>query len=295
MLSKLRHLSAANTFNPLKEDLMSGLQRIFGAHLVKIEVVDGGTLGLCFTGELLGQKRFFKTYATPAGRSTLEREAGFLVATAGARVDAGLNSVTSGQETRTWLNMKVLQPGYPLHPEAVRDIVSCYERALSPIESEIAIPSSESFDLLLSEANAALATLSQERLISGRITEQVQNYLDLLLSSAPAWERQICHGDLSPANIRSDDMGPVVVDWEDAFWGVAGYDYLYWLTFFENRKWLLPEQLGHTCLGKKNEVAIMTAVILLKSILSVRNGSYRANAISFDQRLTEVIKLDCDN
>ncbi|MFK0386671.1 phosphotransferase [Agrobacterium sp. NPDC090273] len=262
---------------------------------MKIEFVDGGTLGLCFTGELLGQKRFFKTYANPAGRSSLEREAAFLVATAGARVDAGLNSVTTGPETRTWLSMKVLQPGYPLHPQTVRDTVSCYERALSPITTQLAIPSSESFDLLLSEANAAVATLSQERLISGRITKQVRNYLDLLLSAAPAWERQICHGDLSPANIRSDDMGPVVVDWEDAFWGIAGYDYLYWLTFFENRKWLLPEHIGYTCLGKKNEVAIMTTVIVLKSIMSVRNDSYRANAISFDQRLTEVIKLDCDN
>ena len=265
---------------------------MLGESLVRLLPISGGTSGLCFIGELSGQQRFFKTYTAVASKEILEKELTFLKAGIGDRSDASLLKVGSGEQAQTWLHMKVLAPCPALTPMQVQELVVSNETALSSIGEICLVPQDESLSLLLLEAKQALAVLEGNRLLSPDVRRQAQKCLARLESQHKAWPLQVCHGDLSPVNILSDHLGPLVVDWEDAFWGVAGYDYLYWLTFFDNRKWLTPEVLGHTKLGHLNEIALMVAILLLKSMLSVRSGSYTRNSISFDQRLLEVMNLE---
>lgn len=293
MLSKLRHIGAVENANVwVGEDLTSALQTKLGGGLGSLCALAGGTLGICFIGELAGQRRFFKTHSVLAGRQTLKNEVAFLNATAGDRADACLINVGLDDEARTWLHMKVLRPCKELTPLAARELVAAYETTIQSFPLADLVPKTDDIGLLLSEAKAALALLGEQRLLSLDVQRQIQGCLEHLRSNYGAWPVQLCHGDLGPSNILTDGCGPIAIDWEDAFWGVAGYDYLYWLTFFHNRKWLSPEALGHTPLGHVNEVALMVAILLLKSQLSVRDGSYQRNKISFDQRLLEVINLD---
>jgi hypothetical protein len=294
VLSKLRYVetevlsSASCDAGPPTAQLQAAL----GTDLVGLHPITGGTLGICFEGELQGHRRFFKTHAVPAGRSTVEREVMLLKATAGDRIDARVLHVGDGDSRRIWLHTKVLQPSAPLTPAAVLNLIADYEAALCALDDFHQVPRADNIHLLLSEAELALVSLSNLNLLSPSVQEMASAYLARVRAVCNQFLLQLCHGDLGPANILTDEVSAVVVDWEDAFWGIAGYDYLYWLTFFSNRKWLLRDSLGHTPLGRSDEIAVMVLILLLKSQLSIRTGSYRHNSISFDQRLLEVIDLD---
>jgi thiamine kinase-like enzyme len=297
VLSKLRHIRVCHEALTREEGgLTSTLRRLYGADLIDLRPHPGGTHGICFIGELAGQERFFKTHALPSGRQTLEREAAFLGATAGDRADACLIESEVGSGARIWLHMRLLRPVDVLTPPVARQVICGYENGLSSsFPNSSPVPKTESIALLFPEAEAGLAMLTEQRLLSQTVHDQIRGYLDRLRSNYGSWPMQLCHGDLGPGNVLADKHGPVVIDWEDAFWGIAGYDYLYWLTFFNNRQWLTPQALGHTPWGHANEVALMVVILLLKCVLSVRDCSYHKNSISFDQRLREVINLDRGN
>lgn len=293
MLSKLRHVGVVGSLsacecNRYREDL----QNVFGSALVGLRPVAGGTLGICFQGELYGRPRFFKTHAMSAGSTALKREAVLLSAAGKDHVDPQIVDVPFAGGSRTWLHMKVLRPCNGLNPDEVRNMISHYELHLAKLTNTELTLTDDNIYLLLKEAEDALVFLAANSMISKSIERIAHQKIDGLQLSSGEWRLQLCHGDLGPANILLDENVPVVIDWEDAFWGIAGYDYLFWLTFFSNRKWLVPAALGHTPWGRSIEVAMMVAILLLKSRLSVQDGSYRRNIISFDQRLSEVIDLE---
>lgn len=292
MLSKLRHANVNGKRLSLnKKSLLASLHALFMGDLVDIQPLPGGTLGTCFVGVLSGQRRIFKTHLVRAGKQTLEREAIFLNAVAGVRVDACLVHAATEVADRTWLHMKMLHQSDVLTPLAVLKLIADYEAALHAFPQANLVPQEDNLNLLLAEAEAGLDLLAGMRLLLFDVQRHIRRSLNRIRSNCDAWPRQLCHGDLGPANIMADEQGPLAIDWEDAFWGVAGYDYLCWLTFFNNRPLLSRDALGHTPLGKANEVDLMVMILLLKSVLSVRNRSYLCNSISFDQRLLEVISL----
>ncbi len=88
-----------------------------------------------------------------------------------------------------------------------------------------------------------------------------------------------------------DGKTPVVIDWEDAFWGIEGYDYLFWLTFFDNRKYYSQKIFGKTPWGKEIEIAILILIVVLKSELSFRSNRYKENKLTFDERIVEILNL----
>jgi 5-methylthioribose kinase len=101
----------------------------------------------------------------------------------------------------------------------------------------------------------------------------------------------LCHGDFGPKNIMLEGVEPRVIDWEDAFGGIAGYDYLYWLTFMENRPFLQTAAFGRTGLAPEIERAILALVVLLKSYLAVCSGAYLKHAVSPRTRIAEILEL----
>lgn len=82
-----------------------------------------------------------------------------------------------------------------------------------------------------------------------------------------------------------------VIDWEDAFRGIAGCDYLYWLTFMENRPFLQKATFGRTDLSPDGERAILVLVVLLKSYLANVSGDHLKHAVSAQVRIAEILDL----
>ncbi|TCR03919.1 phosphotransferase [Neorhizobium sp. JUb45] len=293
VLSKLRHANAASKLGAdEKNDLATGLQATLGASLAGLRPLNGGTLGIIFSGTLDGCERCFKTHAVPSGQVTLRREHAFLQQISNNRTDASLFSVAERDSQRTWLQMNLLSSCNDLTPATIRRLVFDYEAKLPGKIGFALVPAEDNIHLLLDKSEQSLALLSDHDLISAGVASKARHRLTHLRAISGEFILQLCHGDLGPANILCDDFGPVAIDWEDAFWGIAGYDYLYWLTFFSNRRWLTPDSVGHTPWGRPAEVALMVMILLLKCMLSVRDGSYLGNKISFDQRLMEVIALD---
>ena len=293
MLSKLRNVGSDTTLiTGAAKYLATNLQSTFGDTLTGLRPLDGGTLSLCFVGQLQGQTRFFKTHAVSAGRVTLQREAAILESTAEDRADVHLLKLQHGDQERIWLHMKSLRPCQALSPAMARDLIDGFERPLAAIADYELVPETDNIKLLLTEAESALSELSTQGLLSQFVQDKAQTCVARCNAHCDEWSVQLCHGDLGPANIMTEGQSPLVVDWEDAFWGIPGYDYLYWLTFFNNRQWLLPEALGYTPLGRTNEVSLMVVILLLKSFISVRNGSFRTNKASFDERILEVLNLE---
>lgn len=294
MLSKLRYggVEIRQSGEPAVEQLTAGLRAMFGDALTGLSAVPGGTLGIGFKADLHGQPRFFKTHAVPSGRLSLQREAAFLKATAAAQADPRLVQVAEGTTHRAWMHTRLLDPCETLSSTEVRALIATYEAALQKYP-ELAgdVPASDSIHQLLSEAEAALAFMTAKHLLSPAVTDAVRCGIDHLKVVCADLPLQLCHGDLGIANIMIAGNSPVALDWEDVFWGISGYDYLYWLTFFGNRKWLSRDALGHTSLTPSTEIALMLVILLLKSWMSVRDGSYLRNTMTFDQRLQEVIDL----
>lgn len=293
MLSKLRHSGAANQLKyEDRQSLALGLQTTLGSDLADLQPMTGGTLGVLFSGVLAGKKRCFKTNGVQSGDAILIREHAFLQATLGDRADAVLIRKQESGAGRIWLHMKELQRCGETSPVRIEELVGHYETALrGEIDSSL-VPSQDNIYLLLDHADLAIKLLHDHNLISRTVQAESESRLTHLRSISGSWDLRVCHGDLGPANVLCDDQGPAAIDWEDAFWGIEGYDYLYWLTFFSNRRWLSPASLGRTPWGKSTEVSIMVMILLLKCMLSVRDRSYFSNKISFDTRLMEVSELD---
>ena len=294
MLSKLTcaaaeiRSAAAYDRNGLTHDL----KVLFGTALTDLRPVAGGTLGICFAGKLHGHSRFFKTHAIPSGRETLRREAAFLKATAPDRVEPQLEFIGNGTSGRVWLHTKQIGPCGQLTPAAVRDLIAGYEADLCRCTRLVdQVPPGHNIHLMLSEAESAVAFMDEKKLLSLPVGDAVRSSIERVKLICADRPLRLCHGDLGPNNIMMENDAPVVLDWEDAFWGIAGYDYLYWLTFFGNRRWLSRDSLGHTQLKRADEVAVMIVILLLKSFISVRTDNHHQNTLTVDQRLLEVIRL----
>lgn len=249
----------------------------------------GGTSGLCFRSELGGRRIFLKTHGqSPAARAGLAKEIGILSYLEGVALDVRSCTMEDG---RLWLIMNELVPVELLDPGTIRQIVTANSRKLHDYTDKEAIPQEDNLARLLHEGDRAFALLRDQKMLGGELTDGLPAYLGLLRQALPHMPPQLCHGDLGPRNLMTDGRDLFAIDWEDAFWGVEGYDYLYWLTFFENRRYHGPAMFGHTPWDKTVEIAIVLLVILIKCALSLRNGKHAGNQLSFDQRLGEIVAL----
>jgi len=247
-----------------------------------------GTLGVCFTVGGAGRRAcFLKSHATLAGRRALDKEISlFQMAYPRVRVDRFECS------DRLWMVADVLST--PIVAPGVADMlatISQYEARLSSDACVSCLAPGDDMQALLCEAEEALARLASSSHIGTAVARQATLHLHRLKQVVPSMSPVVCHGDLGPANLMCDAEGLIAVDWEDAFLGVAGYDFLYWLTFFDNRKYLGEQIFGRTPWTKEIDVALITMILLLKCELSVRAGRLMGNVLSFDQRLGEIFVL----
>lgn len=265
-------------------------------HQLKLEGKDivpvaGGTLGVGFQVEIDGHPRYLKTYVSDGKGDTLTKEHQILALLYSDSLHTQLIEVTEPATTRLWLVMDILAP---LHrnptPSEVLAVVDAYSSVLGRVA---VLPGDgwDDFDVVVREGKRALETLSTNHFLSRSVELYCRESLVLLEREASGLPLCLCHGDLSSNNIMLGPAGLVAIDWEDAFWGIEGYDYLYWLTFLQNRSHVSQESLSRGPWSKEMNIAIFLLIVLVKNEISFLSGKFKENAISFDERLMDAISL----
>lgn len=295
MLSKLRHFARgdirelANLRSQV--DVQPALEAL-GAPRSAAVPVNGGTLGVGFSANIEGRPTFLKACALPDGSQNLEKEIDILSHLYGDTLAVRrIETQDANGVPRVWLVMRALSTlGTPLAPQDILDIVRSYASGLAALPTE-SLNCADTLGTLVDGATQALADLTQAGLIGQTMHDDLSLRLTRLRRDWPALPPRICHGDLGRANIMMAGEQVVVIDWEDAFIGVDGYDYLYWLTFFENRQYYARDVLGGTPLGVDVEISLLAMILLLKCRISLAANTHAGNRLTFEQRINEVLAL----
>lgn len=296
MLSKLRHFS-----DPVQDQgcvfqsklALGALRQCLGADLGDVRAVDGGTLGKGFLACIDGQCKFLKTHGFASGKRTLAKERDILACLyqSSIRLDT-IEIEEQGGRSRLWLIMDQLTlPTVDLDITQILQTIKNYTRTLEQLPCQLPIPGNDNFALLIDEGWKALRNLAANRLLSESVWRYVDACFAYLERQAHDFIPYLCHGDLSPNNIMFKHSAPIVIDWEDAFWGIDGYDYLYWLTFLKNRRHLSQNALAGMPWGIETTIAILILIIIIKCEISFRSNSHMNNRVSFDERIMEIMHL----
>ncbi|WP_431204260.1 phosphotransferase family protein [Bradyrhizobium betae] len=250
----------------------------------------GGTLGVCFDAEIAGEKRFLKTHlpGTPPARALPEKPTCLRGSTAAPSCSTDSDVPLADGTARLCLLMPALLPlAGPMQPaEAAAIAGECSERL-----GDWRPDHTPTFEQYLASAARALPMLSDRNLIELATADETHRLIARLEERLPKLPAALCHGDFGPKNIMLAGTEPRVIDWEDAFAGIAGYDYLYWLTFMENRAFLQTAAFGRTGLSPEIERAVLVLVVLLKSYLAVHSGAYLKHAVPPQARIAEILAL----
>jgi len=297
MLSKLQFFEPGGSTHepPPDRDVQQAIERHFHSigHPVRITPAKGGTLGLCFHLERGGARLFLKTHLPgERPRANLAKEADILVRLYGETVVLDRIEVRPQEcATRLCVLMAELSPlSAPLSAEGAAETVRGLTNRIGEYRPA-AMPAEWDFEHYLAVGLAAIPALEERGLIAQQTATRLGGALELLEGELGTLPRSLCHGDFGPKNTMAAGSQIVAIDWEDAFWGVSGYDYLYWLTFVDNRPFLHSAAFGRTGLEPAVERAILALVVLLKSYLSVRAGTYLRNAIPIETRIAEVFAI----
>jgi thiamine kinase-like enzyme len=257
----------------------------------RVQPASGGTLGAGFFVDAPGINLFLKTHAMPEGRETLYKEFSLLSALYEKSLRVGMLEVGTGKDARAWMVTDRLMPATTdMDPTSIVTLINSYSHALSRAV-DLPIPRDDNFSFLLQEGKRALSRLVRGNLLGAEIQKFSRDALDLLDQESARFSPHLCHGDLGPKNLMTDGDAIFSIDWEDAFWGIEGYDYLYWLTFFQNRKYYSSDAIGRTQWGPEIEIAVMVLILLLKSDLSVSAKTDIHNTLSIDQRIAEIARF----
>jgi hypothetical protein len=294
VLSKLRYFSQAATTacssssHELQSAIARHVERDFGR--VTMHPVVGSTLGICFRADTVNKPFFIKTHRPDENsRENLSKEFDILKVLYGhlLRLDRFDLDIASGRRTcivMDWLDINT----EPIAPSNLRATIGECCEALENTPWDRAARFS-TMTQLIDDGEHALVELERLQLVSADASSRIQPYFASLKHAISDLRPVICHGDLGNKNIMSSRGKNIIIDWEDAFVGFAGYDYLYWLTFMENRKYLSRSILGYTALDEKSERSVLLTVVTIKSLISVRSKTIQPSWLPIEQRLLELL------
>ncbi|MBR1739828.1 MAG: aminoglycoside phosphotransferase family protein [Ruminococcus sp.] len=249
--------------------------------------VAGGRGAFAFILHTDGGDRFLKiNIPRSGGKEILRREQEIL-----ARL-LGEDSVSFCElsEEQGALSMKLLERlKEGLTPEQAEGLLS---RTLERIDLSRR-SWEELYDItdILAAAREGLPILASKGLIGGeekRLAEELFSELDIIFKNEP---RVLCHGDFGDMNVMTDGGEPVLIDWEDAFKGVRGYDMLYWLTFFSHRKYYTKELFGSSSAERRRNIALTVMILAVKETMAVYNGEYLKNSLTAGDRIKEIVQF----
>ncbi len=297
MLSKLRHFACDRREQLLDsglEERRLGLllqeQNVFASNIRRLT---GGTLGLTYSLQIDERPKVLKTHVSAVGRQNIEKEVRLLRILYAGKSEVSRLELTDDQHVKVALLMDEFKyPQREFEPSQIISLTGRYTAQLRSIARTEILASGDTMSALFVEGVRSLARLYTNHAISPVTHAEVEKNFSILSERIERLPAALCHGDLGPENVMcQSDETPVVIDWEDAFWGVEGYDYLYWLTFLHNRKYYGQDILGKTSLGKEIEIAILVLIVVLKSELSLRRDPHMNRQLSFDQRIAEILAL----
>ena len=274
-------------------DELIGTLRLSGMSVESFNIAPGGTLGVFFVLIIDGKKKFVKTHRhTEECRRNLVKEAAIMKSLYSDILDVQLWTIGDGSEKQFFLIMDYLE----IHKERYSE-----ERILKLIAKEQdrlsvcaeKLPVNYFYEDVLKAVVNAKEILTREKLLRNRhLIDLIEQSIARDTGRYVNYESNnpiVCHGDYSNVNIAfTKDGEPVVLDWEDALIGFKEYDYLYWLTFYGQREICTSDLL------KKREISpvfgtdVMAIIILIKSLLSFWNLSYKQNSLSIEDRLIEL-------
>lgn len=240
-----------------------------------------------------GSPCFLKTHLnSTVSKNNLVKEISLLQLLYGDEVKCeAIELINYEDGVQIWMSMNVLEPiRQDLLPDDILTLISGFDKLNSAL-SLAQVASMDNFDTLLQEGREALSLLIRENFLAGGCAVDASELLALVEVNKGSFAPSICHGDLGPDNIMANKQKKIAIDWEDAFYGVQGYDYLYWLTFFQNRQYYSRKVLEKSGLDFQTAKGIMTLIILIKSKLSLISGSMKNHSVSINERLLEVINL----
>jgi hypothetical protein len=263
-------------------------------HNFVVEKVEHGTLSASFIVTAGEYSAFLKTHLTSQDCASLEREALLLGCLYKETLSNYVQILSEPDDGRIWLMMPVFDKNIiPIEPIEVIEMIEglsldkIYKSNSSIIENNF-----DDIRVLINYGKMAYENLSILNMLDqeSRVTaNDALNLLDLQISSL---QLVICHGDLSPPNIMRYKQEPILIDWEDAFLGVADYDYLFWLTFFENRKFYKNSPLKNISIDREIARALLVLIVLIKCELAWRGKSWMRNTLKFNDRIAEISRLD---
>ena len=184
----------------------------------------------------------------------------------------------------------------PLIPIQILSLIEEYSQKLRGYPMSL-LPNRLGIPALLGTGQDALQILHDRQALDPAVQDAAHACLQLLEANSKHFPPCICHGDLGPRNIlymsassRETVHKPIVIDWEEAFTGTDGYDYLYWLSFFANRRYYSADMLDHTPWGREIAKAFLVLILILKHHLSTLQGN-TTHRMSCNQRLMEILSL----
>jgi Phosphotransferase enzyme family len=259
-----------------------------------VERVGYGTLSAAFVVHANNKAAFLKTHLTSDGRLALEREVKVLDGLYGKPLSLEFQSIEEPDSDRLWLMMPVFEKNQTsLLPEELVVLLNGLNlNHIQELQPGIINTQQDNIYRLIEDGKSAYLNLSSKNLLAREactITHWALNLLDRRITD---YQPILCHGDLSPVNILRHKGAPILIDWEDAFLGVNDYDYLFWLTFFENRKLYSTRPLQHISIDQDLAKALLVLIVLLKCELSWRRNSWQKNSLSFSDRLFEIYNLN---
>jgi thiamine kinase-like enzyme len=273
LLSKINYYSLHTDFDLKKAKVNVPTLELYkyfltqGSKLENIEQLTKGTLGLSYLAKINGTPIFLKTHIdTIESRENILKE----IAIYKNYYSSTLNFININiksnkkKEIQSWLCMNILHQNFnTIQPELVLNIIDNFPHINIIQKSELQFLL-HNFDLLICEGFKALALLKDKKYISKDNVSIITKLLKKIEYSYEYFEMVLCHGDLGPQNLMQYDNQYIAIDWEDAFYGPKGYDYLYWLTFFNNRRFYNKATLERSGYDIKLSVALMCLIILIK-------------------------------
>ena len=296
MLSKLRYFATADAAKGSKhvsDAQIAEISNYFGDRLTHIEAVQGGTSSYCCSACIDGMARFLKTGKLVSAYQDVAKEQHLLEFLYGQAAGAEILSLGRDDHPRSWLVMNAFEPRrQTVQPDHIADVLRGLGARLRHFKAPSEIFIQDNSASLLSAGEDALHYLWEQNHLSDQMTAEIRPYFALLRQkNATDFESVLCHGDFSPANLVGNGPALTVIDWEDAFWGIEGYDFLYWMTFFENRKYLSQDIFSVTPWDKPTDIAILLLIIVVKCHISLLSKDYMTYSLTFEQRLNEILSL----
>lgn len=251
---------------------------------------DRGRLGVTYSLRIQGRRLFCKTHKCgDQFKKSIEKEY-FYLKRAYPYFDVKLDNFTFDGYEYKYMLQEWLECTDAITPDMALNLISAYSNELEKQDDRFEMITYSIQDLV-NIAKEELPFLVDIKELTYKCSDELKQNINAFANHIPVMRKAICHGDFGDKNILVSSKGEyIAVDWEDCFVGVEGYDYLYWLTFFNHRNFYLQETFKASGLNSDDAKGILTVIMVIKTALSIYSGLNKNNSVSSQDRIKEILQ-----